>query len=57
MVVYIVNNMNPDQTAPLGAVWSGFIVFASLIKVIQNQCYAADVISRQYFQDDKILAR
>ena len=22
------NTMNPDQTAPLGAVWSGFIVFA-----------------------------
>ena len=24
--------MNPDQTAPLGAVWSGFIVFAFIIK-------------------------
>ena len=23
------NNMNPDQTAPKGAVWSGFIVFAT----------------------------
>ena len=22
------NNMNPDQTAPFGAVWSGFILFA-----------------------------
>ena len=28
----IANNMDPDQTAPLGAVWSGFIVFASMIK-------------------------
>ena len=22
------NNMNPDQPAPLGAVWSGYILFA-----------------------------
>ena len=28
----IANNMEPDQTAPIGAVWSGFIVFASMIK-------------------------
>ena len=31
---YIANNMDPDQTAPIGAVWSGFIVFASIIKVV-----------------------
>ena len=26
--------MDPDQTAPLGAVWSGFIVFAYMIKLV-----------------------
>ena len=26
---YIANNMDPDQTAPLGAVWSGLLVVAS----------------------------
>ena len=30
---YIANYMDPDQTAPVGAVWSGFIVFASMIKI------------------------
>ena len=34
LVAYIANNMNPDQTAPSGAVWSGFIVFASVIKLV-----------------------
>ena len=29
---YIANIMNPDQTAPEGAIWSGFMVFASMIK-------------------------
>ena len=34
LVAYIANNMDPDQTAPLGAVWSGLIVFASMIKLV-----------------------
>ena len=29
---YIANNMDPDHTAPKGAVCSGFILFASMIK-------------------------
>ena len=33
LVVNISNNMNLDQTAPLGAVLLGFIMFASMIKV------------------------
>ena len=33
LVAYIANNKNPDQTETFGAVWSGFIVFASMIKV------------------------
>ena len=28
------NNIYPDQTAPLGAVWSGYYVFASVIKLV-----------------------
>ena len=31
--MYFVNNKDPDQTA-LGAVWSGFMVFASMIKLV-----------------------
>ena len=32
-VAYIANNMNPDQTASLGEVRSGFIVFTSVRKI------------------------
>ena len=41
--------MDPDQTAPKGAVWSGYIVFASMIKSCPKGTwiYAADVKSRQ----------
>ena len=52
LVAYIANNMNPDQTAPLGAVWSGCIVFASKVKLILKciSIYAADVIiGRRHF--------
>ena len=30
------SNMNPDQTAPIRVDWSGFIVFASMIKLVWN---------------------
>ena len=56
LIAYIANNMDPDQTAPFGAVWSGFIVFASMIKS-SLKCtwkYTADVISRQHFRDKNI---
>ena len=33
MVAYIANTMDPDQTAPLGTVWSEYIVFASMDNV------------------------
>ena len=32
LVAYIANKMDPDQAAPIGAVWSEFIVFAFMIK-------------------------
>ena len=55
---YIANNMDPDQTAPFGAVWSGFIVFASMIKNSLKCIWinAADVKSRRHFQDKNVLA-
>ena len=34
LVSYIANNMDLDQFAPKGAVWSAFLVFASMIKSI-----------------------
>ena len=33
LVAYIANNMNPDETAPLGAVWLGLRVIASMLKL------------------------
>ena len=56
-VSYIANNVDPDQTAPMGAVWSGSIVFATMIKssLKSTWIYASDVKSR-HFQDKTILA-
>ena len=31
LVAYIASNMDPDQIAPKGAVWSGFMVFESTV--------------------------
>ena len=36
LMAYIANSMDTDQTARLGAVWSGFILFASIIKLDRN---------------------
>ena len=43
--------MDPDQTAPLGAVWSGYIVFVSMAKVYrrafeytQQMCKADNIL-------------
>ena len=55
LVAYIANSMDQDQTAPIGAVWSRFILFASHDKsslewIIRK--YSADMISR-YFSGQK----
>ena len=45
--------MEPDQTAPIGAVCSGSTLFASiLLKLVSNvrQLFAADDFSRRHFQ-------
>ena len=50
------NSVDPDQTAPIGAVCSGSTLFASLLKssVMQGnylqQTTSADDFSRQHFQ-------
>ena len=46
------NNVDPDQTAPIGAVYSGSMLFASILKFVSNvrQLFAADNFSRRHFQ-------
>ena len=46
------NNVDPDQTAPIGAVCSGSTLFACILKFASNvrQLFAADDFSRQHFQ-------
>ena len=49
--VIVANSVDPDQTAPLGAVWSGSTLFAYMqnvsLKSLQED--AADDISRRHF--------
>ena len=46
------NSVDPDQTAPKGAVCSGSTLFASIPKFVINvwQLFAADNFSRGHFQ-------
>ena len=47
------NSVDPDQTAPIGAVCSGSTLFASILKLVSNvrQLFAADDFSRHHFSD------
>ena len=47
------NSVDPDQTAPLGAVSSGSTLFTSILKLVSNvrQLFAADDFSRRHFSD------
>ena len=56
--VIIANSVDPDQTAPLGAVWSGSTLFAYMqnVSLKSMQEDAADDISRQHFQMQIFLA-
>ena len=40
-------SVDPDQTAPIGAVCSGSMLFAS---ILVRQLFAADDFSRRHFQ-------
>ena len=46
-------SLDPDQTAPIGAVCSGSNLFASKLKFVRNvrQLFAADDYSRRHFSD------
>ena len=46
------NIVDPDQTAPIGAVCSGSTLFAFIFKFASNvrQLFAADDFSRRHFQ-------
>ena len=46
------NSVDPDQTAPIGAVCSGSTLFASILKFVSNvrQLFAAEDFSRHHFQ-------
>ena len=46
------NTVDPDQTAPIGAVCSGFTLFASILNspVMLDNFFAADDFSRRHFQ-------
>ena len=55
LVACIVNNMDPDQTAPLGSslIMTHSVCFHGERILECFLMYAADVISRQHFQDNK----
>ena len=45
------NSVDPDQTAPIGAVCSGSTLFASILNKSKiRQLFAADDFSRLHFQ-------
>ena len=44
------NSVDPDQTAPIGAVCSGSRLFASILVSNVRQLFAADDFSRRHFQ-------
>ena len=47
------NSVDPDQTAPIGAVCTVSTLFASILKLVINvrQLFAADDFSRHHFSD------
>ena len=49
----MINSLDPDETAPLGAVRSGSTLFASILKFVSNvrQLFAAVDFSRHHFSD------
>ena len=47
------NSVDPDKTAPIGAVLFGSTLFASILKFVSNvrQLFAADDFIRYHFSD------
>ena len=54
----MVNSVDPDQTAPIGAVCSGSTLFASILKFASyvGQLFVADDFSRRHFHMHFFLA-
>ena len=52
------NSVDPEQTAPIGAVCSGSTLFAFILKLVSNvrQLFAADDFSKRIFQMHFFLA-
>ena len=52
------NSVDPNQTAPIGAVCSGSTLFASILKFVSSgrHLFAADDLSRRHFLDAFFLA-
>ena len=52
------NSVGPDQTAPIGAVFSWSTLFASILNSVSNvrQLFAAGDFSRRHFQMHFFLA-
>ena len=46
------NSVDPDKTAPIGALCSGSTLFASILNFLSNarELFAADDFSRRHFQ-------
>ena len=53
----IANNMYPDQTALLGAVWSGFMLFAAMIKVTWSSYKPGDIYKQTIVSGQKFSIR
>ena len=49
------NRVDPDQTAPIGAVCYGSMLFASILVSNVRQFFAADDFSRRHFQMHSVL--
>ena len=47
------NSVDPDKTAPIGAVLSGSTLFASILELVSKvrQLFAAEDFSRRHFSD------
>ena len=41
------NSIDPDQTAPEGAVWSGFTLFAIPLGILWNNCITSKIWAKK----------
>ena len=41
------NSANPDQTAPIGAVWSGSSLFAIQLSILRDKCIKSKILAKK----------